>query len=135
MAEGRREWMLRMIELWNAGEHERFLDELGPELEFSPDPSFPDAGTYSGEEFRRWMRDWVSTWEENRFEMVEMEELDGAVLIDGRWHLITRGSNDEVPLADFTVVWLFRPGEDRPYRGAVFFDRARALELARGVTG
>jgi hypothetical protein len=67
--------MTRMTEIWNAGEFERFLDELGPDLEFSPDPSFPDAGTYRGDEFRRWMRDWVATWQENRFEMVEISEL------------------------------------------------------------
>ena len=128
--------MTGMMEMWNAGEHERFLDELGPELEFSPDPSFPDAGTYRGEEFRRWMRDWISTWQENRFEMLDMTELERAVVIDGRWHLAARESGGEVPLADFTVVVLFpdRTAE-RPDRMAVFFDREQALNLARGDTG
>jgi SnoaL-like domain len=128
--------MLQMIQIWNSGEHERFLDELGPDLVFSPDPSFPDAGTYSGEEFRRWMRDWISTWEENRFEMLEVTELEQALLVEGRWHLATRGSGDEVPLADFTVVVVF-PDEvaERPHRMAVFFDRGRAIELAKGGTG
>ena len=136
MAEGRREWMVWMMELWNTGEYDRFLDELGPDLVFSPDPSFPDAGTYSGEEFHRWMRDWISTWKENRFEMLELTELDQALLVDGRWHLATRGSGDEVPLADFTIAVVF-PDEagERPDRMAVFFDRDRALEVAQGGTG
>jgi hypothetical protein len=56
--------------MWNAGEYESFLHELGPDLVFSPDPSFPDAGEYRGEEFRRWMRDWISTWEENRSTLI-----------------------------------------------------------------
>jgi hypothetical protein len=134
MAEGRREWMVWMMELWNTREYDRFLDELGPDLVFSPDPSFPDAGTYSGEEFRRWMRDWISTWQENRFEMTELTELERALLIDGRWHLATRDSADEVPLADFSIAVVF-PDEaaDRPHRMAVFFDRDRALEVARGT--
>jgi hypothetical protein len=128
--------MLRMIEMWNSGEYERFMDELGPDLVFSPDPSFPDAGTYRGEEFRHWMREWISTWEENRFEMIDVTEVEQALLVDGRWHLATRGGGDEVPLADFTIVVVF-PDEaaERPDRMAVFFDRDRAVELARGGTG
>lgn len=126
--------MVRMMEMWNAREYDRFLDELGPELEFTPDPSFPDAGTYRGEEFRRWMSDWISTWQENRFEMLDLSEQDQALVIQGRWHLATRGSADEVPLADFTIVMLF-PDEvaERPHRMAALFDRDRALELARGT--
>jgi hypothetical protein len=136
MAETRREWMLRMTEMWNSGEYDRFLDEVGPDVVFSPDPSFPDAGTYRGEDLRRWVREWVSTWRENRFEMLEMSEVDQALVIRGRWHLATRGSGDEVPLADFSFVMLFADEEaERPERWAVFFDHDRALELARSGTG
>jgi len=35
VAETRSQWMVRMMEIWNAGEYERFLDGLGPELEFT----------------------------------------------------------------------------------------------------
>jgi ketosteroid isomerase-like protein len=56
--------------LWNSGDYERWLDEMGADFEFTPDPSFPDAGTYRGEDLRRWMRDWISTWRENRFELL-----------------------------------------------------------------
>jgi SnoaL-like protein len=126
--------MLRLMDTWNAGEYERFLDELGPELEFSPDPSFPDAGTYRGEEFRDWMREWISTWRENRFEMLEIDEVGEALLVRGRWHLATRQSGEEVPLADFTTALLFADETaERPERMAVFFDHERALEMARGT--
>jgi hypothetical protein len=123
-----------MTELWNSGDHEAFLDELGPDLVFSPDPSFPDAGSYSGEEFRRWMRDWVATWNENRFEMIGFEEVGRAVLVDGRWHLVRPDTTADIPLDDFTVVWVF-PDEtaERPVRMAVFFDREQALQLAGGT--
>jgi SnoaL-like protein len=122
--------MARLIDTWNAGDHEEFLDELGPELEFSPDPSFPDAGTYRGDEFRRWMRDWIATWQENRFEMLGMTEFDQAILVDGRWHLGTRETGREVPLADFTIVLLYADeAAERPRRMCVFFDRAQALAV------
>ena len=123
-----------MIERWNSGDHEGFIDELGPDLEFTPDPSFPDAGTYRGEDFRCWMMDWVATWKENRFELAGMEKLDRAVLVDGRWHLVRPESGADIPLEDFTIVFAF-PDEaaGRPDRMAVFFDRDRALEVARGT--
>jgi hypothetical protein len=134
VAESRTEWMTRMIETWNAGNYEGFLDELGPDVEFSPDPSFPDAGTYRGEEFHRWMRDWISTWQENRFEMLEMNEVEQALVVRGRWHLAAKGTGDEVPLADFSIVLRYAgPAAQRPHRVAIFFDHERAMEVARGT--
>jgi hypothetical protein len=134
MASGRIEFAERLIELWNAEKYDEFLDELGPELEFTPDPSFPDAGVYSGEELRRWIGEWVSTWGENRFEMHSIEEIGHAFLIRGRWHLATRQSGGEVPLADFSIVSLFADDEaERPSRMAVFFNEEEALALARGT--
>jgi hypothetical protein len=136
VAEPRSDWIARMIEIWNAGDHEAFLDELGPDIRFSPDPSFPDAGTYSGDDFRAWMREWVSTWQENRYELLELTELQRALLLRGRWHLATRQGGGEVPLADFTIVMLYADeAAERPRRMAVFFDHDRALELARTSTG
>jgi SnoaL-like protein len=136
MAEGRHEWVLSIVDLWNAGEYDRFLDELGPDLVFTPDPSFPDAGTYSGDEFRAWLHEWISTWEQNRYELLGLTELERAVVAQSRWHLASRGSADEVPIADFSVVWLFADeAAERPNRMAAFFDRDRAMEVARAGTG
>jgi hypothetical protein len=134
VAETRKEWVTRMIEIWNARHFEEFLDELGPDVEFSPDPSFPDAGTYRGEGFRRWMRDWIATWQENRFEMFEATEVGQGLLVRGRWHLASKGSGESVPLADFTVVYLFSEEEgNQPDRMAVFFDHDQAIAMARGT--
>jgi hypothetical protein len=121
-----------MTDTWNAGDYDGFLEELGPDVEFSPDPSFPDAGTYRGEDFRRWMHDWISTWQENRFETLEMTEVEQNLVVRGRWHLAAKGSGGEVPLADFSIVALFADDEaERPSRMAVFFDHEDALEMAR----
>jgi len=136
VANGRIEWAEHLIELWNSADFDRWFDEMGPEFVFTPDPRFPDAGTYQGEEFRRWMRDWISTWRENRFEWLDAEEVAGAVLLRGRWHLATRQTGGEVPLEDFTLV-LFYDRDDavRPARMAAFFDPQQARRAALRGTG
>ena len=45
MATDRIEWTEGLVVLWNSGDYERWLDEMGADFEFTPDPSFPDAGT------------------------------------------------------------------------------------------
>jgi ketosteroid isomerase-like protein len=52
MASERVEWVRQQVETWNAGDIDGFMDAVSPEFEFTPDPSFPDAGTYRGEEVR-----------------------------------------------------------------------------------
>jgi ketosteroid isomerase-like protein len=123
-----------MAELWNAGDLDPWLDEVGPDFEFTPDPSFPDHDTYRGEEFRKFMQGWVRTWEDNRFEMLGFEEIGDVGLIRSRWHLAARGSGGEVPVADFTLVlWWDGPDAVNPHRMAAFFDDEHALAAARGT--
>jgi hypothetical protein len=121
------------VELWNSGNFEKWLEEVGSDFEFTPDPSFPDADTYRGDEFRRWMRDWVATWRENRFELLGIEEVAGSVLITGRWHLITHQTGGEVPLQDFTLVLFFDEGHERARRMAAYLDSEQARDAARGT--
>jgi hypothetical protein len=130
------EWTERMVELWNAGDVERWLDELGPEFEFTPDPSFPDRGVYRGDELRDCMRAWVRTWKDNRFEMLGFDDLGDVGLIRSRWHLAAPASGGEVPVADFTlVVWWDGPEARKPHRMASFFDHEQARETAENGAG
>ena len=123
------------MELWNAGDLETWFDEVGPDFVFSPDPSFPDSGVYSGEEFREWMREWTRTWEYNQFEMLGFEDRGDVGLIRSRWHLAAPESG-EVPVADFTLVVFWEgPRALRPHRMAAFFDRGQAEEAAAAGTG
>ena len=103
MASDRIEWAEHLVELWNAGEYEKWLDEAGTDFEFTPDPSFPDAGTYRGEDFRRWMRDWVATWQENRFELLGVEQVADARPDEGPLAPGDPPERGEVPLQDFTL--------------------------------
>jgi len=125
-----------MVELWNAGKLDGFLDELGPDFEFSPDPSFPDSGRYSGEELRKWMREWTRIWRDNRYELLGFEDRGNVALMRSRWHLAAPESGGEVPVADFTlVVWWDGPDALKPHRMAAFFDSEQADAAARSGTG
>jgi ketosteroid isomerase-like protein len=136
VARGRIEWAERMVELWNAGDLDAFLDEIGPEFQFTPDPTFPDTGVYEGDALRKWMREWARIWENNRFEILDFSEHGDAALIRSRWHLGAPRSGEEVPVQDFTVVlWWEGPEAARPSRMAAFFDHEQALRAAAGGTG
>jgi len=133
-ASKRVESILRLAKLWNGGDIDEFFDALDPEFEFTPDPSFPDAGTYRGEEVRRWMRDWAGTWENSRLEILEITEHGRAVVLESRWHLAAPQSGEAIPVSDFNVVlWFEGSQDDQPTRMAAFFDRDRALEAAAGT--
>jgi ketosteroid isomerase-like protein len=134
VANARVRWVLDQVEAWNAGDLNRFLEGVPPDFEFAPDPSFPDAGTYRGEEVRRWMREWGETWQDTRLEVLGIEEPGGAVLMEARWHLTAPQSGDEIPVSDFNVVVWFDP-DDRPLRMVAFFDRQQAVEAAAEGTG
>jgi len=130
----RTELVQKLVEMWNSGDVDAFCEAVGPDFQFTPDPSFPETGPYSGEELRKWLREWQGTWEGNRYEVLGIDDHGQAMTIDSRWHLVAKGTGDQVPASDFTIVfWL--DADDRPRGMAAFFDRDRALEVARGGTG
>jgi len=126
------EWFRGLVATWNAGDVDAFLDGLGPDFTFTPDPSFPDAGTYGGEDLRRWLGEWARTWDESRLELLWTTEVGQAVLAGARWHL-TAATRQPIPLRDFHfVVWF---DGDRPLRGAAFFEEEQAREAAGRLPG
>jgi hypothetical protein len=125
-----------MVELWNSGDIETWLDEVGPDFVFSPDPTFPDTGVYKGESLREWMRSWVGMWTDNQFEMLEYTEIGDASLGRSRWHLAAPESGGAVPVQDFTIVlWWDGPDPDRPSGMAAFFQHEEALAAVAERTG
>jgi ketosteroid isomerase-like protein len=123
-----------LVETWNKGDVDAVLDTLGPDFEFTPDPSFPDPGAYTGEQLRSWLHEWQSTWEGNRLEVLGITDHGTALTLESRWHLVPKGTADVVPVSDFTMVLWF-DDQDRPLRMAAFFDQGRALEVAQTGTG
>jgi ketosteroid isomerase-like protein len=110
-------WILAMFERWNSGDVDGFLDALGPDFEFTPDPSFPDTDTCAGDKLRNWMREWVRTWAESRLEVLETRERGTAIVVESRWHLRAK-AGAQVPLNDFNVVvWVRSRSRAAPAAG------------------
>jgi ketosteroid isomerase-like protein len=126
VATERVERLQALAEVWNRGDVDAVMDELGPDFEFTPDPSFPDGRTMGGQEFRHWMHQWAETWPDSQLEMFELEDHGAAATTRARWHLRAPDSALEIPVADFTfVVWF--DDADQPVRSAAFFDHEQAL--------
>jgi ketosteroid isomerase-like protein len=135
MASQRVNWVKRQVEIWNSGDVDAFMERVPPDFEFTPDPSFPDAGTYRGAEVEAWIREWARTWQNNNLEVLGIEERGRTVLLESRWHLAATKTGGEIPVSDFNVVLWFDRGDELPTRMAAFFDRERAIEAAQGSTG
>jgi ketosteroid isomerase-like protein len=120
-----------MVGLWNSGDIETWLDEVGPEFVFTPDPTFPDAGIYKGEALREWMRDWVRTWKDNRFELLDYTEIGDASLCRSRWHLEAPDPSGARPSRLTIAVWWDGPDRDQPNGCVPFFQHQEALAKVR----
>jgi ketosteroid isomerase-like protein len=134
VASGRLGWVEKQTEIWNAGDIDGFVDALGDDFEFTPDPGFPDSGTYRGTELRRWFDEWTRVWEDVRYELLQVEERGSVMIIHSRWHLVLKQAGAPADW-DFTLVVEFEGAEDRPRRMWAFVDRNRALEKAEELTG
>jgi hypothetical protein len=117
---------LELVSLWNTGDVDRVMDEVGDEFEFTPDPSFPDSGTSSGDALRAWMHEWASTWRDNELEVLNTEARGRGVLVHSRWHLQAPESGVALPVAEFTMA-VFFDDSDRTVAMAAFFDHSQAV--------
>jgi len=124
------EEVLQLVELWNAGDVDIWLEQVDPDLSFRPDPSFPDSGWMRGEAFHRWMHEWAQTWQGNRLELLERPSRHGnATVARARWHLTTLQSGSEVPVQDFTFIF-WENEHGHLIRFAGLFDHEQALVMA-----
>ena len=112
--------------LWNAGDDEGFRAGLHPEIEFLPDPRWPEPGPYRGREaVTRFLEEYRSAWEEVQLQVDSVEERLDALVAGCRWLVQGRSSGADVPVA-FTLVMRFGP-DDLVVRMAAFFDRDDGL--------
>jgi ketosteroid isomerase-like protein len=110
------------------GDFGHWLAGTTDDFEFVTSPEIPDAGTYYGEEARRWITAWVRSFEGHTMEATEIIDAGGDDVFAGflqRGH--PRGSQSAVE-GRWWVVVTFRQGAMA--RIEVFADRAEALEAA-----
>jgi ketosteroid isomerase-like protein len=103
------------------------IGALGDDFVLVISPEAPDAGTYRGEEARRWLRAWVASFEEMTIEATEILDCGDKVFLG----MIQRG---RPPGSDASVegrwwqVSTFR--ESEIVSAEMFPERAQAVEAA-----
>jgi ketosteroid isomerase-like protein len=116
------------IEAWNAGDRERMLEWLDPEVEIRTLRAQLEGAPYRGHEgYRKGIADFEEDWENVRFALGEIRERSEFVvsLVNVQSRARASGIELDVPLA---WVWEFREG--RVVRLESFSDPADAFRAA-----
>jgi ketosteroid isomerase-like protein len=102
--------------------------DLPDEFELVLAPEMPDAGTYRGDEARRWIAAWVDSFERLTQELVNLVDVgDDRVLAEFIQRGWTAGSDLPVELPTWSLSTL---REGTFVRNELFMNRAAALEAA-----
>lgn len=100
---------------------------LGDDFELVISPEAPDAGTYRGEEARRWLRAWVASFEEMTIEATEILDVGDRVFLG----MIQRGRPPGSAASVEGRWWQVSAFRGREIvRVEMFADRTQALEAA-----
>jgi ketosteroid isomerase-like protein len=103
------------------------IEALGDHFELIVSPEAPDAGTYRGEEARRWLRAWVASFEDMTIEATEIVDSGDKVFLGMTQRGRPPGSAASVE-GQWWQVSTFRGPEI--VRAEMFRERAQALVAA-----
>jgi ketosteroid isomerase-like protein len=109
------------------GDFSRWFLQVTDDFVFVTSPELPDAGTYRGEEARRWIMEWSASFEGHTMEATDLADAGDKVFLE----ILQRGSphGTTIPMEGrwWVVVTL---QESAIARTEVFRERAPALEAA-----
>jgi ketosteroid isomerase-like protein len=126
MSEENIEALRAAFELYAEGDFSP-IGALGDDFELVVSPEAPDAGTYRGEEARRWLRAWVASFEEMTIEATEILDCGDKVFLGMTQRGRPPGSAASVE-GQWWQVSTFREGAI--VRAEMFSERAQALQAA-----
>jgi ketosteroid isomerase-like protein len=121
------EVVLRVYEVWNAGDMDAFRELCDPDIIMRPPKGWPEPGPFVGREAV--MREWHQlreTWDADAVEPIsDFIEAADRVVVRQVWHGVGRGPESHLEL---TQVFTLRKG--RIFYQEFFWDHAEALEAA-----
>jgi ketosteroid isomerase-like protein len=109
------------------GDFSRWFAKVTDDFVFVASPEVPDAGTYRGEEARRWITTWAESFEGYTIEATELIDAGDRVFLGILQRGRPRGSQAAVE-GRWWVVTMLREGMIA--RAEVFPERAQAAEAA-----
>ena len=125
------ELVRRIIEALNRGDLDGMLAHMHPDFEWRPLEASPVARVYRGrEQVRRYVEDWLSTFESLRLELEEPEEVGDRVVVVVRGHGRGRASGVQLETR-FCQVWTVRGG--RALRMEEYATREEGLAALRST--
>lgn len=118
----------RLYDAWEAGDIDAALAAVDPEIEWIVPQDSPDRRSWSGPAgVLESMAEWTEPFEDFRFEVVEVRDLGGPVLVDLFQHARGKGSGVTVE-GHIWHLWTVREG--RAVRAEMFRSREEALAAA-----
>jgi ketosteroid isomerase-like protein len=111
------------------GDFGRWFALTTDDFEFVTSPDIPDAGTYYGEEARRWITAWVRSFEGHTMEATEIIDAGGDNVFAGYLQRGHPGGSESVVEGRWWLVVTFRQGAIARIEN--FRHRSEALEAAR----
>jgi ketosteroid isomerase-like protein len=119
---------------YQQGDEERLRELIDPEGEIYGAPGIVNAGTYYGYEgFRQWVSQWEEAWEEISYELGELIEVDGSVLV-APVHIVGRGAASGLE-TDMTFGWLYQWEDGKMIRYQVHPSVEEAVDAAGELVG
>jgi uncharacterized protein len=110
MGQGNVEVVREIIDALNQGNVDGVLARMDPEFEWRPLEDSPVAGTYRGhEQVRRYVEDWLSTFDMLRLDLDDPSEVGDHVVVVVRGHGRGRASGLELNNR-FCQVWTLSGG-------------------------
>jgi ketosteroid isomerase-like protein len=123
------EILRRGFEAFHAGDLDRMVSVVAPEVEYCTSREDPDAATHRGRAaYKRYVEQWMESFEGLHADVEEyIDAGDGRVFTWIRW--TGRGRTGGVD-ADWHLAIVYTVRDGQIIRGEEYFDRSEALEAA-----